>query len=65
LLTPPHTETPIVAFEIRDVAATTAKLNEARIVATTIANEKRLRLSVSVFNTHDDIDRLIRVLAST
>ena len=34
----------------------------ARSPATVIANENRLRLSVSVFNTHDDIDRVVEVL---
>ncbi len=27
-----------------------------------VGNESRLRLSVSVFNTHDDIDRVVDVL---
>jgi selenocysteine lyase/cysteine desulfurase len=32
------------------------------VAATIIANERRLRLSVSVFNTHEDIDRVVEVL---
>jgi selenocysteine lyase/cysteine desulfurase len=61
-LTPPGTETPIVAYEVRDAAATAKVLHDGKIAATIIANENRLRLSVSVFNTHDDIDRLVHVL---
>jgi len=61
-VTPKGTETPIVAFELKDVAATGRKLRQAGIAATIIENEKRLRLSVSVFNTHEDIDRLLSAL---
>jgi len=62
-VTPKGTETPIVAFEVKDVAATNRKLKDANITATMIENEKRLRLSVSVFNDESDIDRVIRALA--
>src|SRR6266571_1064178 len=41
-VTPKGNETPIVAFELTDVAATQKKLREARIAATIIENEKRL-----------------------
>ena len=34
----------------------------ARVIGTVVGNESRLRLSVSVFNTHDDIDRVVDVL---
>ncbi|HEY6549257.1 MAG TPA: aminotransferase class V-fold PLP-dependent enzyme [Vicinamibacteria bacterium] len=61
-LTPRGTETPIVAFGVKDAAATEKALKEGRIAATVIANENRLRLSVSVFNSHDDIDRTVAVL---
>ena len=37
-------------------------LQAGQVAATVIANENRLRLSVSVFNTHDDIDRVVAVL---
>lgn len=62
-VTPVGNETPIVAFEVKDVAATQQKLRQAGIAATIIADEKRLRLAVSVFNNHDDIDRLLKALA--
>ena len=61
-LTPRTTQTPIVAFELKDPAATAKLLQAAKIAATVVANENRLRLSVSVFNTHDDIDRVVAVL---
>jgi selenocysteine lyase/cysteine desulfurase len=61
-LTPRQTQTPIVAFELKDTAATQKALQAGKITATIIGNETRLRLSVSVFNTHDDIDRVIEVL---
>jgi selenocysteine lyase/cysteine desulfurase len=61
-LTPQETETPIVAFELKDVAATQKALQAAKVSATIVANETRLRLSVSVFNTHEDIDRVVEAL---
>lgn len=61
-LTPRATATPIVAFELQDAAATAKALQSGNIAATIVGNENRLRLSVSVFNTHDDIDRVVAVL---
>jgi selenocysteine lyase/cysteine desulfurase len=61
-LTPRGTETPTLAFELKDAAATTKALQAGKIAATVIGNENRLRLSVSVFNNHDDIDRVVEVL---
>jgi cysteine desulfurase / selenocysteine lyase len=61
-LTPSTTETPIVAFDLKDAAATAKALQAAKVTATIVGNEKRLRLSVSVFNTHDDIDRVVDAL---
>jgi selenocysteine lyase/cysteine desulfurase len=63
-LTPRGTQTPIVAFALKDAAAAAKALQAGKIAATVIANENRLRLSVSVFNTHDDIDRVVDVLRS-
>ncbi len=63
-LTPPGTETPIVAFRLKDPEATARALTAARITATVVANESRLRLAVSVFNTSDDIDRVVSVLGA-
>jgi selenocysteine lyase/cysteine desulfurase len=61
-LTPRGTETPIVAFGLKDGAATTKVLQTGKIVGTVVGNENRLRLSVSVFNTNEDIDRAVAVL---
>jgi selenocysteine lyase/cysteine desulfurase len=61
-LTPMDTQTPIVAFEVKDAAATTKMLQASHLAATVIANENRIRLSVSVFNNHEDIDRAVAVL---
>ena len=61
-LTPSGNETPILAFELKDAAATAKALQTGKVTATVIANENRLRLSVSVFNTHEDIDRVVEVL---
>lgn len=61
-LTPADTRTPIVAFQLKDAKATAARLKKAGIAATIIENEQRLRVSVSVFNNHDDVDRLVSAL---
>lgn len=64
-LTPKGNETPIVAFQIKDAAETAKRLKAANIAATIIASENRLRISISVFNTNEDIDRIVRVLSAT
>jgi selenocysteine lyase/cysteine desulfurase len=61
-LTPAGTETPIVAFAVKDAAAVTKMLQAGKIVGTVVANENRIRLAVSVFNTHQDIDRTVAAL---
>jgi selenocysteine lyase/cysteine desulfurase len=61
-LTPAGTATPIVAFELKDAGATAKALQASRIAGTIIANERRLRLSVSVFNNHEDVDRVVAAL---
>ena len=63
-LTPAGNETPIVAFGLSDPADTAKRLKAGNVTATIIAAEKRLRLAVSVFNTHEDIDRVVRVLST-
>jgi len=62
-VTPAGNDTPIVAYQLKDAAATSKKLRDAKIAATIIESEKRLRLSVSVFNTQQDIDRVLNVLS--
>lgn len=61
-VTPKGNETPIVAFQLKDAAATTQKLKRANVAATVIADEQRLRLAVSVFNTQEDIDKVLNAL---
>ena len=61
-LTPPGTETPIVAFGLKDAAATGRALQAAKVTGTIVGNESRLRLAVSVFSNHDDIDRVVAAL---
>ena len=61
-LTPPETRTPIAAFQLKDAKATSARLKQAGIAATIVENEQRMRVSVSVFNNHDDVDRLVAAL---
>ena len=63
-VTPRGNETPIVAFELKDVAATQQKLRQAGVTATIIESEKRLRLAVSVFNNHDDVDKVVKALSA-
>ena len=64
-VTPKGNETPIVAYQLKDAAATAMKLREAGIAATIIDNERRLRLAVSVFNNQEDIDRLVAALSTS
>ena len=61
-LTPASTRTPIAAFRVDDPKRTVDDLETANIAATVSSSDSRLRLSVSVFNTHDDIDRLVGAL---
>jgi selenocysteine lyase/cysteine desulfurase len=64
-VTPSGNETPIVAFELKDAGETGRKLKQAGVAATIIEREKRLRLAVSVFNNHADIDRVVAALKTT
>jgi selenocysteine lyase/cysteine desulfurase len=62
-VTPKGNETPIVAFQLKDSAATGQKLKRAGVAATIIDSEQRLRVAVSVFNNNEDIDKLLTALA--
>ena len=62
-VTPKGNETPIVAFQLKDVAGTAQNLKRAGVTATIIEAEQRLRLAVSVFNNQEDIDKLLTALA--
>ncbi len=63
-LTPKANDTPIVAFQLKDPGEAARRLKAANVSATIVADEKRLRLSVSVFNTDEDVDRVVRALGS-
>jgi selenocysteine lyase/cysteine desulfurase len=61
LLTPPATRTPLVTCLFPDARRIlTPRLKDAKIRMTLAAN--RFRVSISVFNTMHDIDRLLTVL---
>jgi selenocysteine lyase/cysteine desulfurase len=62
-LTPAGTDTPILAVEVKDPAAVEKKLWRANISATVSAEDRRLRLSVSVFNNQQDVERLLEALS--
>lgn len=60
-LTPPESRSPIVAFAYRDAKKRwSARLAAARIRVSLYAH--RIRISVSVYNTMDDIQRLLDAL---
>ena len=61
-VTPKGNETPIVAFQLKDAAATGQKLKRAGVAATIIDSEQRLRVAVSVFNNQEDVDKLLNAL---
>ena len=61
-LTPMGNHSPIAAFRLTDAVDTARRLRDGNIVATIAP--RRLRVSVSVFNDDDDIDRLVEALAS-
>lgn len=62
-LTPEGTGTPIVAFHLPDAEETIRRLEAGNVVVTVKPSEQRMRVSVSVFNTDQDIDRLLEALS--
>ena len=62
-MTPPDTGTPIVAFSVPEPEDTVRRLREAEVFVTVAKAEKRMRVSVSVFNNDEDVDRLIEALS--
>lgn len=62
-LTPPQAEGPILAYAVRNAAVRfDARLKAAGVRISTYEN--RIRISPSVYNTLDDVDRLIEVLTA-
>jgi selenocysteine lyase/cysteine desulfurase len=60
-MTPPDNPTPIVAFIVKDPDAATAKLKKANVTAKVVHHQ--MRISPSVFNDQQDIDKLLNALA--
>lgn len=61
LFTPPEARTPLVACALQDARKKlSGPLNDAKVRVTLSAN--RFRVSVSVFNDMDDVERLLRAL---
>jgi selenocysteine lyase/cysteine desulfurase len=61
-ITPKGNESPICAFACKDPDGTMAKLNKAKVhVAMRFGN--KMRIAPSVFNNHEDVDRLLAALA--
>lgn len=62
-LTPRGTGTPVAAFRIADPDDVIRRLEPTDLVVSLYPSEQRMRVSVSVFNTDEDVDRLLRALA--
>jgi selenocysteine lyase/cysteine desulfurase len=64
-ITPLDNASPIVTFLVRDAAATRRALEKANVIVTLRANptESQMRVSPSIFNNQEDIDRLIEAVA--
>jgi len=62
LLTPPESRAPIVAVAVHDAQRLAPTLKSASIKVTTRWNH--LRISPSVFNDMEDVDRLLAALPS-
>ena len=60
-MTPPDTAAPIVTFIVKDPDATMARLKKANVIAKVVHHQ--LRISPSVFNDQQDIDRLLNALS--
>jgi len=64
-ITPKGTESPIISFRLKDAVETKARLKKAGVVATASGDKNGgyMRVSVSVFNNSQDVDRLVAALA--
>ena len=62
-LTPAATPTPIIAFHVPDSDDLRRRLEEANIWLSVYPQDERMRVSVSVFNTDEDVDRLVGALS--
>ena len=62
-ITPKGNESPIVTFLVKDSKATAERLRKANIEVT-LRFGNQMRIAVSVFNSAEDVDRLLQALAS-
>lgn len=60
-ITPEEAKGTIIAFAVKDNAATAAKLKAKKVDAG--LNPGRMRISPSIYNTMDDVDALLRALS--
>ena len=63
-ITPAGNESPIVAFEVREPGETQERLKDAG-VHIAIRHRNKMRISPSVYNNDEDVDRLVQTLAET
>lgn len=61
-LTPRDCATPILSFHVDEPEEVATRLRNAGIVATVSRADHRLRLSFSVFNTREDVERVVAAL---
>jgi selenocysteine lyase/cysteine desulfurase len=61
-LTPRGNESPIVVFLVKDGARVSERLRQAKVAVT--VGGGRIRIAPTVFNTNEDIDKLLGALAS-
>lgn len=61
-LTPPGTNSPVLAFSYKGASRFATPLRDARIQISVYEN--RIRISPSVYNDMDDVERLLRVLSA-
>jgi selenocysteine lyase/cysteine desulfurase len=62
LITPEDARGAIVAFQLKDPALVEAKLKKAKVDVT--ISDHRMRISPSVYNDHQDVDRLMSALSA-
>jgi len=62
-VTPEDNGSSIISFRVKDIEATKRKLERANVIVTLIPNYKLMRVSMSVFTTNKDLDRLLEALS--
>ena len=62
-VTPEANTSSIISFRVDDIEATREKLERADVIVTLIPNYKLMRVSMSVFTTNEDLDRMLEALS--